>query len=327
MIYGPISDLLFLSVENSEVNIKNTMTKKPAVPKGIKRKKLVDDGDTDMSSDDNIVLSKRKITTKKKRCLRGDTQKKKSVEDSDDDFVKTPPISIKKPAPNQKYFRFSGQRILPRCSLANLTHWIATFSDAQKKTVVEMGFGSMLDLKLESVPTAMGFWLVQNYNHQNSTLHIGTKVVRITPELVHEVLGIPIGKKEVMDRRSTAKNEVITEWKQQFPGPDKWVLRPFVLGFFERVSGNKDAGRCFSLNFLVGFFTIIGETNKNSVVNLRFLSSISRNTIIKDLRWCDYLIHCLNRTRSTWTPDTKFNGPIILLAVTFSKIPLLNNVE
>jgi len=78
------------------------------------------------------------------------------------------------------------------------------------------------------------------------------------------------------------------------------------------------AGRNFMINFLVGFFTIVGETNKNSVVNLRFLTSIKKNTTagdIKQLQWCDYLISCLNRTRATWTPDTKFNGPLLVLVV------------
>lgn len=94
-----------------------------------------------------------------------------------------------------------------------------------------MGFGLVLRLKLENVPTTLAFWLVKNYNQNNSTLNLGRQEVRITPKLVNKVLGIPIGKKEVVDRKPHVKSEIITGWRQQF-GDIEWTKRPYVLGFF-----------------------------------------------------------------------------------------------
>nr|GMC75271.1 hypothetical protein DM860_012367 [Ipomoea batatas] len=53
-----------------------------------------------------------------------------------------------------------------------------------------MGFGSLFRLQIDSLPTRMGYWLVQNYNPRNSTLYLadGTRV-SITEEDVQLVLG------------------------------------------------------------------------------------------------------------------------------------------
>jgi len=97
--------------------------------------------------------------------------------------------------------------------------------------VEDMGFGRVLYLQLENVPTALAFWLVENYDHQTATLNMGNIIISVTTTLINEVLGIPIGKTPVVDRRTHVKCEAVNEWREQF-GVTDWAKRPYVLGFF-----------------------------------------------------------------------------------------------
>ncbi|KAI3676324.1 hypothetical protein L1987_85930 [Smallanthus sonchifolius] len=109
-----------------------------------------------------------------------------------------------------------------------------------------MGFKSILNLKLDSIPTELAFWMVQNYNTDTSTLNVGKRVIHITPDVVHKVIGIPLGTIPIQEKRPGGKDAVVAEW-------------------------------------------------------------------IK-LKWCDYIIKCLNKSKIAWNPSTHFNDPLALLA-------------
>ncbi|KAI3724884.1 hypothetical protein L1987_64652 [Smallanthus sonchifolius] len=172
-----------------------------------------------------------------------------SPEDKDDDDFVTPlpPKSIsktpqakrtnqetsrcknaKQPEAQQgnQYYEFTGKKIVPRIAHSNLINWFATVNEDQKRTVNEMGFKLVLNLKLDSIPIELAFSMIQNYNTDTSTLNVGKHLIQITPEVMHKVMGIPL-----------------------------------------------------------------------------------------ELRWCDYMIKCLNKSKAKWNPNTHFNGPLALLAL------------
>lgn len=216
---------------------------------------------------------------------------------------------------NDTYFEYTGKKILTRLAPSNLIKWYGQLNKAQEQSIIDMGFGSLLNLKVENIPTSLAFWLLQNYNHQTNTINVADDVnVHITPELVHELIGIPMGTIEINDKRPDDKDPVVAEWRLQYKDTE-WIKRPYVMEFFERVSKMKDSKRKFKLNFLVGVFTVLGETNGNSVVNQRFLSSVIKEVNTDDFNWCAYMIKCLNRCKTKWKPTKHFNGSVLLLAV------------
>ncbi|KAI3811743.1 hypothetical protein L1987_21472 [Smallanthus sonchifolius] len=83
----------------------------------------------------------------------------------------------------------------------------------QKRTINDMGFKPVLNLKLDSIPIELAFWMVQNYNADTSTLNVGTCLIRITPKVVHKVMGIPLGTIPIEEKRSSGKDPVVTEWR------------------------------------------------------------------------------------------------------------------
>ncbi|PWA84829.1 hypothetical protein CTI12_AA155960 [Artemisia annua] len=59
-------------------------------------------------------------------------------------------------------------------------------------------------------------------------------------------------------------------------------------------------GWMFKLNFLVLYFTSIGESNKNTIVNLRFFNCTQDENDILGFDWCSYVLQCLVRTKKSW---------------------------
>ncbi|KAL8242090.1 hypothetical protein R6Q59_012392 [Mikania micrantha] len=141
------------------------------------------------------------------------------------------------------------------------------------KVVENIGFGSVLNLKVDCIPTSLAFWLVQNYNEHTSALKLPGCFIHITLDLVNEVMRIPNGLKAVEEKRPSDKDVIVVELRSQFKNT-AGVKRLFVMEFFKRVSQMRNANRKFILNFFVAFFNVVGETNKNSVVNQRFLTSL-----------------------------------------------------
>ncbi|KAL8201465.1 hypothetical protein R6Q57_012804, partial [Mikania cordata] len=185
----------------------------------------------------------------------------------------------------------------------------------QKKAVKEMDFCEVLCLKLHTIPTAFGYWLLKNYNPETNVQNIGYSQFKITPDLIHLVFGIPNGKIMVHEKfRPNFNDAVVSEWRSQF-GTDI-SKKISTKDFAQHLTTRNDYGRMFKLNFLVMFFSIMGESMKSNTVNQRFLTSVTTKMDVKKLSWCDYVLICLWKTRQTWNggEDELFNGSLVLLA-------------
>lgn len=256
--------------------------------------------------------------------------------DSDDDFVNPPPKRAKTveevktkvgftktkaartstTAPtkvDRVYHYYTGEKIKIRSAPSNICKMIFSLDSQQMATVNEIGFGNILEFNMDSYPTGMGYWLVKNYDAETCTLNVGSHLIQITPELVHKIFGIPMGKIEVEEhQRPRDSDPVVAEWKGQF---DVKVKRILAVQFREYMEKYKRNGRLFILNFLVFFFTFMGETTQNNSVNLFFLPSVKKGMNVKSFNWCSYMITLLNRSKKTWKPDKHFHGPLALLLV------------
>ncbi|MFS7942557.1 hypothetical protein Hanom_Chr06g00489771 [Helianthus anomalus] len=88
-------------------------------------------------------------------------------------------------------------------------------SAKQRLAVEKIGFGGILYMDITAVPTMLGLWLVNNYNYHSNTLNVGTHKIKITPELIRDVLGIPMGDVEVTDvERPSNSYAIIRQWRE-----------------------------------------------------------------------------------------------------------------
>ncbi|MFS7984868.1 hypothetical protein Hanom_Chr11g00991741 [Helianthus anomalus] len=186
-------------------------------------------------------------------------------------------------------------------------------SAKQRLAVEKIGFGGILYMDITTVPTMLGLWLVNNYNYHSNTLNVGTHTIKITPELIRDVLGIPMGDVEVTNvERPSNSYAIIRQWRKHV---NFFSKLPLVGGIVNFITESNDCGMMFLQSFLVVFITIMGEVKKSSTCNMAWLPSLTGNVSIHQMNWCAYLLDCLNKTKRKWSGTERYNGPLVLLAV------------
>ncbi|KAL8200283.1 hypothetical protein R6Q57_011622 [Mikania cordata] len=98
-------------------------------------------------------------------------------------------------------------------------------------------------------------------------------------------------------------------WKSQYPGKSRITVKDVL----EEMKKSVDGDWLFKLNWLAIYNTVLGWTTKSTIVNQRFLNSLTKDSDIPNMNWCDYLITCLNMTKKEWTSAEPFNGPLLFL--------------
>lgn len=158
-------------------------------------------------------------------------------------------------------------RIHQRIALWSLHRLLPNLSTKQKEDVNEMGFGDVLGFSIKDVPTRLSYWLLDNFDEDRCVLNVDGKDISITRETVRDVLGLPMGNVPVKAvDEADCRHPLVVEWKRQFESMTRYKHIPVEKQIYTQADG----GWMFKLNFLVLYFTTIGESNKNATVNLRF---------------------------------------------------------
>ncbi|KAK1413131.1 hypothetical protein QVD17_34898 [Tagetes erecta] len=224
-------------------------------------------------------------------------------------------LNVKGPT-RQSFIPYGDNQIKMRNTPSDLCCALEGLSDAQVSAITDMGFQSILSMDIHDIQPHFGYWLLVNYDHKRSELNVGSRRIKITPSMVHEVFGIPMGKINVVEKnnpRQEGIHPIVDRFRMQFHH-EKISVRDVV----EKLKANTNGGRRFKLNFLVIFNTILGKTTTGATVNQKFLASIGKYSDICSMNWCSYVITCLNRTKEKWNVKDKYNGPLTFLAVLYA---------
>ncbi|GJR12857.1 ribonuclease H-like domain, reverse transcriptase, RNA-dependent DNA polymerase [Tanacetum coccineum] len=226
-------------------------------------------------------------------------------------------------------------RVHIRVSLWSLHRLIPNLSSKQREDVIDMGFGAVLGFKIKDVPTRLSYWLLDNFHKDACILNVNGKAISITRETVKDVLGLPMGSVYVEARdEADFRHPLVVEWKRQFGKKHRYYHGPVE---HEMIRQQVAGGWLFKLNFLVLYFTSIGESNKNATVNLKFLQCIADEHDIPNFDWCSYIVECLVRTKKSWVRTYHYTGPVIVLLILYAysirprteyeeaELPLVNN--
>ncbi|KAJ0714199.1 hypothetical protein HanPI659440_Chr13g0486841 [Helianthus annuus] len=171
------------------------------------------------------ILEKKRDNTQKKRP-------NNRTDDDDDDFQE--PINIKKmkvgkqdkvrdttkptktiklPEPIRlelrPFYGYHHEALSLRCSPSSFIETIRKFTQAQIADFKSIGFGPVLDINVNYICTHLGYWLVRNYDEQDSTLNIGNHRIKITRDSVYDVFGIPKGPNPVIEKNKPRKGAIV----------------------------------------------------------------------------------------------------------------------
>ncbi|PWA57061.1 hypothetical protein CTI12_AA411920 [Artemisia annua] len=117
-------------------------------------------------------------------------------------------------------------------------------SNSQKNTLVDMGFGFLFGMNIHYMPSTLSRYIVENFNQSSMCIKLRNDSIEITPKLVKEVLGIPLGGQGLV---KISNHELKARWKAQF---NKHITTKRVA---EMIKKTDEAGIMFKMNFLVVF--------------------------------------------------------------------------
>ncbi|GJS54401.1 hypothetical protein Tco_0627763, partial [Tanacetum coccineum] len=73
---------------------------------------------------------------------------------------------------------------------------------------------SFVGYKINRFPTALARWLLLNYDPTTSVLQAGDVKIKITSQTIHDIFGLPMRGKEIVELNQAKKtDEVIEEWR------------------------------------------------------------------------------------------------------------------
>ena len=191
---------------------------------------------------------------------------------------------------------------------------LQTLRPVQKACLEQMGFEGLLDMKLDGIPSKIGFYVVDNFNPETMEIKLKNSRILITKQLIGELLGIRNEGRDIMDDEIVNDGGVIASWSEQFQeGKDKTT--GILKGLIRK---SKVADLNFKLNFIVLFTSLMGGVKGKGILYSSVLNHIHTETDLSIINWCDYVLRCLKTCKEGWNREMSnsyFLGPLSLLTV------------
>ncbi|CAL4924583.1 unnamed protein product [Urochloa decumbens] len=155
----------------------------------------------------------------------------------------------------------------------------------EKKHVIESyGFGSLLHFDNCFVPAKFATWIAHQVDFKSGDIIVSGKVISLTPESVHQVLGLPLGGRPFPTDISAGKSVIFEKFKLKSVPP---------VGFFvDKITkelntlSDEDLFICFMLVALSSFLC----PNSSLYPSQQHLSMFVDVGNLKDLDWSAYIL-------------------------------------
>ncbi|GKF19332.1 hypothetical protein Tco_0067970, partial [Tanacetum coccineum] len=108
--------------------------------------------------------------------------------------------------------KYDPVKINTRMSPVYLKNVLNTCTLPQIMDLNEMGLGHFHNnFNFESTPGELGMWVVKSYDPETHTLRMSDRRrIKVSRELIHEILGVPMGENKVISLPSTTSEDITT---------------------------------------------------------------------------------------------------------------------
>lgn len=188
---------------------------------------------------------------------------------------------------------------------------VQSLTNEQKDVLKKIGFESILNIKLDIIPSKIAFFVVDKYNFQQNRLITKYGTLEITPRSVNEILGVPIGGKDILTLPEyPEEHPIVDQWKKQY-GTN---ICPSEIA--AKITSSNDSGLIFILNFIILFVNTICMCYSNGYCIVKLLNQLVQDVDVLKLDWCKYIVDCLIQSKMNWGGGDKYySGPITYLTV------------
>lgn len=207
-------------------------------------------------------------------------------------------------------------KLKTRMSPYGLYCFLSSVSDEQKRDIVELGFGCLLSLRIDKMPSKLGRWLVEHFDTCRRAIKLASNdELRVTEEDVYLTMGFPRGCKHVEEAKKNDKGEyqqVLDEWKGQWGG-----ALPKTHEVLTQIKNQTQGGDLFKRNFIVYVVSTLVKGHQTARVNHIILKSLVHLKEVRNLNWCEYTLDSLVSCTDKWKkqPKGSYRGPILFLMV------------
>ncbi|KVI11420.1 hypothetical protein Ccrd_010169 [Cynara cardunculus var. scolymus] len=161
---------------------------------------------------------------------------------------------------------------------------VHTLNDSQRDAIKSMRLGSLLDIKIDGVPSRLGFYVVDNLT--NMRLNVRHDSIPITISSTHDLLGLPTGGIDILcTQQKKPETNINDMFRKQFV---KKNMRPKDV--MKLIEGTGDASGAFKINFLVLFVNLMGE--------IKLLKDMIDNILATKCKIEERLSACLSKYHS-----------------------------
>ncbi|CAI9266192.1 unnamed protein product [Lactuca saligna] len=146
-----------------------------------------------------------------------------------------------------------------RVSLHSIYGVVKSMNHKQKECVRNLGFGSLIDMKTQSIPAKLCYFVVDSFDPLEMVIKTEVSNILVTREDVNRVLGLPMRIDQLNSVDLRGNEEWYEIWKDQFKKPLSLITpNDVVYKIIERC----EADMVFVANFIILVCTCFGSCNK-----------------------------------------------------------------
>lgn len=191
---------------------------------------------------------------------------------------------------------------------------VKQLSNAQKEWVRSAGFGDLLEFSLREIPHFLSVNVLWWYDADNRWLNLSdNRVIRVTENDVHQILGLPNGKKEVV---TVKDQDELKEWRSQFDRPEEDGHKITGHMILQAMESTREVNLKFKQNFMVLMMNTFIRCIKNSYVTQDLIGFIGDYDESGKYNWCKLVTEGLNEDAPLWleNPHTQYyTGSFVFL--------------
>lgn len=196
---------------------------------------------------------------------------------------------------------------------STFTKVVSEMTNAQKKWVIEAGFGPLLSFSLRTIPHEIGINVLWWFDHNGCEMCFDNKSIKIDDEDVNLILGLPRGKKEIHFKKD---KETLAGWRARFP--EKQGSRITEKNVSDAIANSTVADLFFKQNFMVLMTNLFLRTNKTGFVSQYALGFDGDFDNAKDYNWCKAVLQNLKDAHELWWENVHsqyYTGSLVFLLV------------
>lgn len=242
---------------------------------------------------------------------------------SKDDQARQNYLKKTKEINNGKDFNSLYTRVSPH----SLFGAVNSMNENQKKFIKKVGFGPILDMKTQSVPMKLAFFVIDSFDPDQMVIKTPNANIPVTREAVHHVLGLPLGVEQISCLPTRGNEKWYSDWKEQFHKPVGSITPTDVLN---QIIGRPQDDIVFLANFIILICTTFGSCNKQGTCNSKFIRYLSEKTMVDNIDWCSYVLSNVKEEKKVWNEYENcayFNGPTVFLTLLYVDCIICENMR